>query len=107
GDRDTIYTRPQHPYTRALLSAIPDVTTHGPAGRIRLTGDVPTPLNPPSGCRFRTRCWKATKRCATEEPALVTRDDGTQLTACHYPEKEAPLDTPMEATPAPGSDERT
>ncbi|ADU08481.1 oligopeptide/dipeptide ABC transporter, ATPase subunit [Micromonospora sp. L5] len=86
GDRDTIYTRPQHPYTRALLSAIPDVTTLGPAGRIRLTGDVPTPLNPPSGCRFRTRCWKATDRCATEEPALTTRDDGRQLAACHYPE---------------------
>ncbi|MEU4790340.1 oligopeptide/dipeptide ABC transporter ATP-binding protein, partial [Micromonospora tulbaghiae] len=86
GDRDTIYTRPQHPYTRALLSAIPDVTALGPAGRIRLTGDVPTPLNPPSGCRFRTRCWKATDHCATEEPALVTRDGGGQLTACHYPE---------------------
>ncbi|RBJ04064.1 dipeptide/oligopeptide/nickel ABC transporter ATP-binding protein, partial [Micromonospora provocatoris] len=86
GDRDTIYTRPQHPYTRALLSAIPDVTALGPAGRIRLTGDVPTPLNPPSGCRFRTRCWKATERCATEEPALTTRDDGRQLAACHYPE---------------------
>ena len=86
GDRNAIYTRPQHPYTRALLSAIPDVTTLGPAGRIRLTGDVPTPLNPPSGCRFRTRCWKATDRCATETPALTTRDGGTQLTACHHPE---------------------
>ncbi|MFD6652687.1 ABC transporter ATP-binding protein [Micromonospora chalcea] len=86
GDRDDIYTRPQHPYTRALLSAIPDVTALGPAGRIRLTGDVPTPLNPPSGCRFCTRCWKATDHCAAEEPALVTRDGGGQLTACHYPE---------------------
>ncbi|MEU7808070.1 dipeptide ABC transporter ATP-binding protein [Micromonospora chalcea] len=108
GDRDTIYTRPQHPYTRALLSAIPDVTTLGPAGRIRLTGDVPTPLNPPSGCRFRTRCWKATDHCATEEPALTTRDGGRQQTACHYPEQQqAPLDAPMEATPKPGSNERT
>ena len=86
GDRDDIYQRPQHPYTRALLSAIPDVTALGPAGRIRLTGDVPTPLNPPSGCRFRTRCWKAQDRCATEEPALTTRDDGHQLIACHFPE---------------------
>ncbi|WP_089155127.1 ABC transporter ATP-binding protein [Micromonospora sp. NBS 11-29] len=86
GDRDDIYRRPQHPYTRALLSAVPDVATLGPAGRIRLTGDVPTPLDPPSGCRFRTRCWKATDRCATEEPALVTRDGGNQLTACHHPE---------------------
>ncbi|MFI7070310.1 ABC transporter ATP-binding protein [Micromonospora sediminicola] len=91
GDRDTIYTRPQHPYTRALLSAIPDVTTLGPAGRIRLTGDVPTPLDPPSGCRFRTRCWKATDRCATETPTLTTRDGGTQLTACHHPES-GPVD---------------
>ncbi|WP_446216807.1 ABC transporter ATP-binding protein [Micromonospora sp. IBHARD004] len=85
GDRDDIYQRPQHPYTRALLSAIPDVTTLGPAGRIRLTGDVPTPLNPPSGCRFRTRCWKAQERCAAEEPALVPRA-GNQATACHFPE---------------------
>jgi peptide/nickel transport system ATP-binding protein len=86
GDQADIYERPQHPYTRALLSAIPDVTQLGPAGRIRLVGDVPTPLNPPSGCRFRTRCWKAQDRCATEEPALVPRDDQEQLVACHYPE---------------------
>jgi peptide/nickel transport system ATP-binding protein len=86
GDRDDIYERPQHPYTRALLSAIPDVTALGPGGRIRLSGDVPTPLNPPSGCRFRTRCWKAQERCATEEPALVPRDGGNQATACHFPE---------------------
>ncbi|TDC38019.1 dipeptide ABC transporter ATP-binding protein [Micromonospora sp. 15K316] len=86
GDRADIYERPQHPYTRALLSAIPDVTRLGPGGRIRLTGDVPTPLDPPSGCRFRTRCWKAREICATEEPALVPRDGGGQATACHFPE---------------------
>jgi len=86
GDRADIYERPQRPYTRALLSAIPDVTQLGPAGRIRLTGDAPTPLDPPSGCRFRTRCWKAEHRCATEEPALVPRDGGRQATACHFPE---------------------
>ncbi|SDX98726.1 peptide/nickel transport system ATP-binding protein [Micromonospora pattaloongensis] len=86
GDRADIYERPRHPYTRALLSAIPDVTQLGPAGRIRLAGDVPTPLNPPSGCRFRTRCWKARDICATEEPALVPRDGGSQATACHFPE---------------------
>jgi len=87
GDRADIYERPQHPYTRALLSAIPDVTQLGPsAGRIRLAGDVPTPLNPPSGCRFRTRCWKAQDVCATDEPLLVRRDGGRQSAACHFPE---------------------
>ncbi|MGC4817568.1 ABC transporter ATP-binding protein [Micromonospora sp. DT63] len=97
GDRADIYERPQHPYTRALLSAIPDVTQLGPAGRIRLTGDVPTPLDPPSGCRFRTRCWKAQDICATEAPALVPRDGGRQATACHFPEGEA-------ASPSPEGD---
>ncbi|MEU4770514.1 dipeptide ABC transporter ATP-binding protein [Micromonospora sp. NPDC023644] len=98
GDRDDIYERPQHPYTRALLSAIPDVTKLGPAGRIRLAGDVPTPLNPPSGCRFRTRCWKAQDICATEEPALVPREGGGQAAACHFPEQG-----PVEAGPAVGA----
>ncbi|MFD2767395.1 oligopeptide/dipeptide ABC transporter ATP-binding protein, partial [Micromonospora eburnea] len=86
GDRDDIYERPQHPYTRALLSAVPDVAQTDTSGRIRLVGDVPTPLNPPSGCRFRTRCWKAQERCANEEPALVRRDGGAQTVACHFPE---------------------
>ncbi|HEX5596072.1 MAG TPA: ABC transporter ATP-binding protein, partial [Micromonosporaceae bacterium] len=86
GERADIYQRPQHPYTRALLSAVPDVTRLGPSGRIRLAGDAPTPLDPPSGCRFRTRCWKAQEVCAREEPALVSRDGGAQLTACHFPE---------------------
>ncbi|MEU8208253.1 dipeptide ABC transporter ATP-binding protein [Micromonospora sp. NPDC049044] len=94
GDRADIYERPQHPYTRALLSAIPDVTQLGPAGRIRLSGDVPTPLDPPSGCRFRTRCWKAQDICATEEPALVPRDGGRQATACHFPEGGAVSTSP-------------
>ncbi|RKR88489.1 peptide/nickel transport system ATP-binding protein [Micromonospora pisi] len=87
GDREDIYHRPQHPYTRALLSAIPDIGRLGPTGRIRLRGDVPTPLHPPSGCRFRTRCWKARELCATTEPALVPRDGGRQSTACHFPEE--------------------
>ena len=89
GDQADIYERPQHPYTRALLSAIPDVTKLGPVARIRLTGDVPTPLNPPSGCRFRTRCWKAADKCATEDPLLVRRDAGLQQVACHFPESGA------------------
>jgi peptide/nickel transport system ATP-binding protein len=85
GERDRIYEQPAHPYTRALLSAIPDVTKLGSAGRIRLAGDVPTPLNPPSGCRFRTRCWKAQEECAVEEPPLTIKDSGT-VAACHFPE---------------------
>ncbi|MER6131277.1 oligopeptide/dipeptide ABC transporter ATP-binding protein [Streptomyces sp. NPDC001815] len=93
-DRDDLYANPRHPYTRALLSAVPEATAETASGgapareRIRLTGDVPSPLDPPSGCRFRTRCWKATQRCASEVPALV-RADGNgvgHLTACHYPE---------------------
>ena len=88
GERDSIYERPAHPYTRALLSAVPDVTRLGTEGskRIRLEGDVPTPVNPPSGCRFRTRCWKAQEKCALEEPALLPQPDG-QLAACHFPER--------------------
>ncbi|MEV4414448.1 dipeptide ABC transporter ATP-binding protein [Catellatospora sp. NPDC049609] len=87
GDRADIYERPRHPYTKALLSAVPDVAAFGvPQQRIRLTGDVPTPLNPPSGCRFRTRCWKAQDVCASEQPPLVARDGSPQLVACHFPE---------------------
>jgi peptide/nickel transport system ATP-binding protein len=92
GDRESIYTRPRHPYTHALLSAVPEVNLEdggAPAReRIRLAGDVPSPLNPPSGCRFRTRCWKATEKCATEEPPLVRLDGNREghLTACHFPE---------------------
>jgi peptide/nickel transport system ATP-binding protein len=88
GDRNSIYERPSHPYTRALLSAIPDVTKMGAVGRIRLEGDVPTPLNPPSGCRFRTRCWKAQEVCATTEPPLTIKSSGT-VAACHFPEEGA------------------
>jgi peptide/nickel transport system ATP-binding protein len=84
GDRVAIYEKPSHPYTNALLSAVPDVTRLGAAGRIRLEGDVPTPLNPPSGCRFRTRCWKAQEICATEEPPLTIKSNGG-VSACHFP----------------------
>ncbi|MGW3460517.1 oligopeptide/dipeptide ABC transporter ATP-binding protein, partial [Streptomyces olivaceoviridis] len=93
GDRDSLYTRPRHPYTHALLSAVPEVTlTAGEAQRrerIRLAGDVPSPISPPSGCRFRTRCWKAQDKCAAEEPPLLQLSgnrDG-HLTACHFPEE--------------------
>ncbi|MPY58515.1 ABC transporter ATP-binding protein [Streptomyces spongiae] len=88
-NRSDLYENPRHPYTRALLSAVPEVTDHArPRERILLTGDVPSPIDPPSGCRFRTRCWKATDQCATETPPL-TRIDGNgtgHLAACHHPE---------------------
>ncbi|MFI5683845.1 ABC transporter ATP-binding protein [Streptomyces sp. NPDC051636] len=93
GDRDSIYTRPRHPYTHALLSAVPEVNLteeeSGGRERIRLAGDVPSPISPPSGCRFRTRCWKAQDTCATEEPPLVqiTGNRPGHLTACHFPEE--------------------
>ncbi|MGY6023054.1 ABC transporter ATP-binding protein [Streptomyces spinosirectus] len=94
GDRTSIYTRPRHPYTHALLSAVPEVALSAEQDenqreRIRLAGDVPSPISPPSGCRFRTRCWKAQDKCATEEPPLVRlsgNHDG-HLTACHFPEE--------------------
>ncbi|MEU4655377.1 oligopeptide/dipeptide ABC transporter ATP-binding protein [Streptomyces sp. NPDC023723] len=100
GDRDSIYTRPRHPYTHALLSAVPEVTLAEGAGkqreRIRLAGDVPSPISPPSGCRFRTRCWKAQDKCAAEVPPLVRLDGNREghLTACHFP--EAPTITARE-----------
>jgi peptide/nickel transport system ATP-binding protein len=87
-DRDALYQSPMHPYTKALLSAvpIPDPRRRGAKSeRILLKGDVPSPISPPSGCRFHTRCWKATEVCRTTEPPLAELKPG-QRVACHHPE---------------------
>ncbi len=88
GDETQIYEGPTHPYTQALLSAapLPDPTKKHRTDRIILEGDLPSPADPPSGCNFRTRCWKATEKCAEIEPDLVTRPDSDHPSACHYAE---------------------
>jgi oligopeptide/dipeptide ABC transporter ATP-binding protein len=92
GQKSDIYERPSHPYTQALLSAIPieEPGQRGKRKRIVLEGDVPNPANPPSGCRFRTRCWKAQPICAEEDPALIDRGQG-HPSACHFAEIVKPL----------------
>jgi oligopeptide/dipeptide ABC transporter ATP-binding protein len=89
-----IYEHPQHPYTVALLSAVPEPDPHHRKKRIILKGDIPSPANPPSGCRFHTRCWLREQlgrpeRCATEEPLLREVRPG-QVAACHFSEEINP-----------------
>jgi oligopeptide transport system ATP-binding protein len=90
GDEDQIYSRPTHPYTQALLSAVPlpDPTMRNIREQIVLTGDVPSPANPPPACRFHTRCWKAQEICSIDEPLLIERPDGesAHVSACHFAE---------------------
>jgi oligopeptide/dipeptide ABC transporter ATP-binding protein len=85
GDNADVYERPAHPYTQALLSSVPshDPALRGQKKRIMLSGDLPSPVNPPSGCHFRTRCWKAQDVCAEEYPALTDRGQGHR-SACHF-----------------------
>jgi oligopeptide/dipeptide ABC transporter ATP-binding protein len=101
-DRDQLYAAPRHPYTVALLSAVPvpepltsDSGQRERRQRIRLSGDVPSPLNPPPACRFHTRCWKAQEICRTQEPPLAELASGHRA-ACHFPEN-----TPSTTDPVP------
>ncbi|WP_344004070.1 dipeptide ABC transporter ATP-binding protein [Streptomyces thermocarboxydovorans] len=99
-DRNSLYKAPMHPYTKALLSAVPipdPKRRKAKSERILLKGDVPSPISPPSGCRFHTRCWKATQICRTTEPPLLELRPG-QRVACHHPENfedQAPQDTEL------------
>jgi oligopeptide/dipeptide ABC transporter ATP-binding protein len=105
---EDLYQTPRHPYTNALLSAvpIPDPTRTGARERVILAGDVPSPINPPSGCRFHPRCPKAQPLCVGTEPALVARldDDDNHRAACHFP--VATGENLKEAKPAIAEEER-
>jgi len=87
GGKESVYTTPMHPYTVALLSAVPvpEPSRREQRDRIRLSGEVPSPINPPPACRFHTRCWKAQDVCRTVEPPLAALRPGHQV-ACHFPE---------------------
>jgi oligopeptide transport system ATP-binding protein len=96
GPVETVYRAPRHPYTKALLSAQPRIDFKNEAGaeRILLQGEVPSPANPPSGCRFRTRCWKAQALCAEQSPPLLADRPGHRV-ACHFPVELTDAATPL------------
>ena len=91
GPVEQVFTTPQHPYTVALISAVPKIESHDSGDRLILEGEIPSPINPPSGCRFRTRCWLREKlgnpeRCETEEPLLASSPRNLSASvACHFP----------------------
>lgn len=101
GTVDQVYQTPRHPYTKALLSAQPriDFANQASAERIVLQGEVPSPANPPSGCRFRTRCWKAKALCAEQTPPLRTDGPNHQV-ACHFPVEPSEEAVPRVQSPA-------
>lgn len=84
GETESLYTRPRHPYTEALLSAVPQARNRGKRNRIILQGEIPSPLDPPKGCKFSTRCPFAKERCHAERPELLAAGSGRHV-ACHYP----------------------
>jgi oligopeptide/dipeptide ABC transporter ATP-binding protein len=96
GTVERVYKAPRHPYTKALLSAQPRIDFANEAGvdRILLRGEVPSPANPPSGCRFRTRCWKAQALCAQQSPPLLA-DSADHQVACHFPVAATDAATPL------------
>ncbi|HST17260.1 MAG TPA: oligopeptide/dipeptide ABC transporter ATP-binding protein [Gaiellaceae bacterium] len=90
-DAEELFDHPRHPYTAALLSAATDIDDESASRRILLRGDVPSPIDPPKGCRFHTRCPKARDLCSVEEPSLEPKagDPGGHVTACHFPVEAA------------------
>jgi len=89
GGADALYSAPAHPYTRVLLASAPEPASTVDGSESAIGDEIPSPMDPPSGCRFRTRCPRADGRCATEEPVLEALDDD-HFVACHYPTAAGP-----------------